>query len=121
MVVMARMVLARYQADNGDIHPIRLRPETNTVVSGTIPAGNVTNNLFAKVTKSKRQFGISPRQVVIARGIGTGADTATVYATLPICEPSDWDSDTGAWQVSSNVSYKGATWMIVSRIPENSR
>lgn len=118
---MPSMRFERYLADSGAVHPIRIKQATYNAISGTIPTGDVTSQQYVKVSKSKREFGISPRGIVIARTIQVDADSFNVYATLPICDPADWESGTGGYQVGNNVSYNGATWRIVSKIPESAR
>lgn len=61
-------ILSRYQADNGAIHPIRLQPETLAASIGTVnvaPTGTVTVGLRAKVSKTKRAYGLGPRTVTV--------------------------------------------------------
>lgn len=120
---MARMQRSKYKADGGTIHPIRLREATFTAVQGTEPTGDINSIVRAKVTRSKREFGLRPRGVVIARIRGTGDDTFTEYARLPVLDPQDFNSATGGWVEGSNVFYKGVSWEIVARfgqLPEDS-
>lgn len=118
---MPAMKVSKYKSDNGSIHPIRLRPDTLTAVAGTVPEGDVTNPLYVHISKSKRQFGLAPRKVLIARTLGTDPNTYTEYASLPVCDSEDFNLATGAWQIGANVTYKGATWKIVTRTAESGR
>lgn len=115
---MARMKNTKYKADGGTIHPIRVRQATFTTIQGTEPTGDVSSNVRAKISKSKREFGLRPRMVLIARTRGTGEDTFTEYATLPVLDPDDFNSSTGGWVQGSNLSYKSQTWEIVARYPQ---
>lgn len=115
---MARMKNTKYKADGGSIHPIRVRQATYDTVLGTEPTGEVTSNVRAKISKSKREFGLRPRMVLIARTRGTGDDTYTDYATLPVLDPDDFNSSTGGWVTGSKLSYKSQTWEIVARYPQ---
>lgn len=116
---MARMVNTKYKSDGGTIHPIRVRQATYDSILGTEPSGSVNSQIRAKVSKTKREFGLRPRAVLIARTRGTGADTFTEYATLPVLDPEDFNSATGAWVQGSTLSYKGVSWEIVARYPQS--
>jgi len=108
----------KYKADGGTIHPIRVRQATFAAIQGTEPTGDVSSNVRAKISKSKREFGLRPRMVLIARTRGAGDDTFTEYATLPVLDPDDFNSVNGGWVQGSNLSYKGQTWEIVARYPQ---
>ena len=115
---MARMKNTKYKADGGTIHPIRVRQATFATIQGTEPTGDISSNVRAKISKSKREFGLRPRMVLIARTRGTGEDTFTEYATLPVLDPEDFNSSTGGWVQGSSLSYKTQTWEIVARYPQ---
>lgn len=115
---MARMKNSKYKADGGTIHPIRVRQATFTAIQGTEPTDDINSNIRAKISKSKREFGLRPRMVLIARTRGTGEDTFTEYATLPVLDPDDFNSSTGGWVQGSSLSYKSQTWEIVARYPQ---
>lgn len=115
---MARFKRSKYKSDSGQIHPIRLRQATYSTVQGTEPTGDINNEIPAKISRSKRAFGLRPRGVVIARTRGAGDDTFTEYARLPVLDPEDFNSATGGWVTESNVSYKGVQWEIVARFSE---
>lgn len=116
---MARMKNTKYKADGGSIHPIRVRQATFDTIQGTEPTGEVSSQVRAKISKSKREFGLRPRMVLIARTRGAGADTFTEYATLPVLDPDDFNSSTGGWVQGSSLSYKSQTWEIVARYPQH--
>lgn len=67
---MARMKNTKYKADGGSIHPIRVRQATYDAVLATEPTGEITSQVRAKISKSKREFGLRPRMVLIARTRG---------------------------------------------------
>ena len=115
---MARFKRSKYKSDSGRIHPIRIRQATYTTVQGTEPTGDINDEIPAKISRSKRAFGLRPRGVVIARTRGTGEDTFTEYARLPVLDPEDFNSATGGWVTHTNVSYKGVSWEIVARFGE---
>lgn len=115
---MAKFKRSKYKSDSGRIHPIRIRQATYTAVQGTEPTGDINDEIPAKISRSKRAFGLRPRGVVIARTRGAGDDTFTEYARLPVLDPEDFNSATGGWVTESKISYKGATWEIVARFGE---
>lgn len=115
---MARFKRSKYKSDSGRIHPIRIKQATYAAVQGTEPTGDINDEIPAKISRSKRAFGLRPRGVVIARTRGTGDDTFTEYARLPVLDPEDFNSSTGGWVTESKISYKGATWEIVARFSE---
>jgi hypothetical protein len=58
-----------YEDDDGDIHPIRLQPETLAAtfasVANAAPAGPVDNEISAQVTGSRRGLGLFARYVTV--------------------------------------------------------
>jgi len=60
-------VVSRYEADDGEIFPIRVQPETLTLVVGGVvnapPGGAQTRNTLARVSGGRRRIGIKARSV----------------------------------------------------------
>lgn len=59
---------SKYEADNGDIHPIRVQEETLTLNLGganAAPTGAVDNQQRVRVSGGKRAYGIKARTVSI--------------------------------------------------------
>lgn len=87
-----------YEADNGDIHPIRVQPETLLAVLGaanSAPAGPLTVPLSARARKPRRAFGLGARTARVK----FTATPPTGYAlnqtlTIPILSPSIFASIT---------------------------
>ena len=56
-----------YEADSGELHVIRYQPETSQATFQTIPnsinSGAATSPFWAKITKSKREYGLNVRKV----------------------------------------------------------
>lgn len=113
---MASFVRTKYEADNATIHALRLSPEKN-VIAGTAPTGGVSSPIKVKVSKSKREFGISPRGVTIAREFGTNPDVFQKYVFIPVLTQTTFES--GAYQLNANLTYDGDVWQIVARNPED--
>lgn len=60
----------KYEADNGDIYPIRVQPETLAATFGgtanAAPTGAVDQQGLARVSGGNRRIGIKARSVTIA-------------------------------------------------------
>jgi len=108
---MAASVNAKYEADSGDIHPIRLRPDTN-LVAGVEPSGAITNNIRVKVSKGNREFGMRPRGVTISLAKGSGTDTYTVRQFIPVLTPAAFG--VSPFVVGGTVTYQGGSWTVIS-------
>ena len=57
-------VYSKYEADNGDVHPVKVQPETLTLSLGganSAPAAAVTNRLKARVSGGNRAYGVKCR------------------------------------------------------------
>ena len=118
-----RFTRSRYEANDGDIHPIRVQPETLTATVGgaanAAPTGAVDNSISAKVSRGNRGFGLRPRFVTFAWNEGaapSGYDDRTLQR-LPILTESVWDGI----EVNDPVSYLGGTGVVVSKSPESIR
>lgn len=110
------MPKAKYESDLGSIHLIRLRDVT-VGVGGAEPTGAIDSPIIVKVSKSKREVGIRPRGVTIGLEVGTAPNTFVRYAFIPILTTAAY---TGAnFQLGSPITYKGGTWEVVSRSPED--
>lgn len=112
---MPAKVKSKYEADNGDIHPIRLNPDT-LAAAGSVPAGAYTSSLSADVRKGKREYGLGPRGVIISRTIGTAPDTFKRYAFIPVLSSANYDS--GVFVVGGAITYKTIAHVVESLVPE---
>jgi hypothetical protein len=116
---------SRYQAsyDDAEIHPIRVQPETIAMADSETPAttnaaptDSITNPISAKVSAGRRELGLKPRKFVLEvtgtppTGYSTGSQV-----TLPILTETFYN----ALAVNDTVSYLGATWEVISKIPED--
>lgn len=113
---MATKTRSRYQSDSGTIHAILLTAPV-AAVAGTAPSGAVDSDIKAKVSKTNREYGIRPRLVVLAQTVGTGANSFTKYARIPVLTPTDFAS--GTFQLGASVAYNGGSWTVASRLGED--
>jgi len=112
-------VLSRYTADNGDIHPIRVQPETIIATFNPAPTGAVTIQLRVRASRSnRRRLGISARYVTCrwAATPPTGY-TAGASFTLPILTPTAYN----AIGAGTTFTYLGAGAIVSSKNPERSK
>lgn len=113
--------LSKYEADNGDIHPIRLQPETlsaNVGSANTAPTGTVTVSLFASARKNKRAYGLGARTVRV-KFTGSAPDDyePNQILTIPVLTRTVFD----AVVVGGTGTYLGSPIQIVGKSPESAR
>ena len=113
---------SRYQANNGAIHPIRVQPETIAAVidgnANAAPAGAVTVGLSARVSQSRRAFGLTPRQVTLAwtGAVPDGYDPRGTIR-IPILTSANFDDI----NVGDTGTYLGSGVTVVGKSPESAR
>lgn len=110
------MPRSRYEADNGDIHPI-IMSAARLAVAGTPPAGAVSNDIQVKISKGDREAGIRPRRVVLTRTIGTAPNQFTRRTTLPVLTPAAFNS--AAFAPAAEITYGGVAWTVLRREGED--
>lgn len=111
---------ARYEDNNANIYPCRVQLETlQAVIDGTAnsaPTGDVTSDISANMTASRRKYGVQARRVRLA--LKEGASPPDGYSgqavTIPVLQQAVWDDAAK----DADVSYLGTTWTIVSKLPE---
>lgn len=113
---MPANVRTKYEADGGTIYSLTLKPPT-AAAAGAAPTGAVTSPIKAKVSKSKKEFGIRPRGVTLSRTLGTAPDTFTKTSFLPVLTATAFASATFA--LGATVQVDGISWTIVGRSPED--
>lgn len=87
---------SRYTRNNGDIHPIRIQPETLSLTidgtANTAPAGTATSDISASVSKGRKGIGLKARTVTF---VFTGTPPTNYKAdspiTLPALQEAVWD------------------------------
>jgi len=110
------MPVSKYEADDGDIKPIRLSAAT-IAAAGTPPGGAVTDPDYVKVSKGNREFGMRPRGVRLSRNIGSATVPNMRYKFLPVLTPAAFNG--AAFAVGSEVTVGGNTWTVVAKMPED--
>lgn len=110
-----------YEADSGEIHPIRVQPETvaaNVGAANTAATGPATIGISARVSGGSRQLGLVARKVRVAftAAVPTGYDTDTVL-TIPVLTPAAYN----AAIVGATGTYLGSAIVVVGRTPESSK
>lgn len=114
---MATFVVgAKYEADSGEIHSIRITPEYYAA-AGTPPSGPITSNIKVKISKSNREHGIRPRGANLARVVGTEPNTFTKNAFLPVLLASEFN--TGDFVPGGTVTIDSVEWTVISLRPED--
>lgn len=113
-----RFLKAKYETDSGDIHNIRIQPET-VFDENLEPTGGATASSYVRVTGSRRAYGIKARILVLSRQVGDAANYngATVYARIPVLKKAS----VAALIVGSTVTYQSVAWVVVAVSPESSR
>lgn len=111
--------ISKYETDDGEIHPIRIQPETLALQLGSTanaaPSGSVTDNQRVKVTKGAREYGIGARTVTITFGATPPTDYRPyAYITLPVLQQSVWDAITDG----SAVTYQGTAGTVSYKTDE---
>lgn len=113
---MPAYISTKYEANNGDIHFIRLSPDY-AAQAGNPPAGGVNTNVKAKISKSNREFGIRPRRVILSRTVGTEPDTFKKYTSLPVLTQTAFN--TATYALGETITIDQNTWIIVSKQDED--
>lgn len=115
--------LSRYLADNGQVKPIRIQPETIGLTLGTdtniAPVTPVTSGAtFARVSGGNRRYGTKARSVTL-RFSGAVPDGYTPNAILrvPVLQPAVWD----AVSAGGTGQYLGSPVVVVGKSAERSR
>ena len=113
-----RFLQAKYERNNGDVHNIRIQPET-VFAENLEPAAAVTKSAYVRVGGSKRAYGIKARILVLSRDIGDATDYngGTVYARIPVLKKAS----VALLVVGSTITYQNVAWKIVGVQPESSR
>lgn len=113
---MATKTRTKYEANSGEVYSIILTPEY-AAKAGTAPTGAVTNDIKIKVSKGSKEFGLSPRKVILARTIGTAPDTFVKYSSLPVLTPTAFG--TATYALNATIEIDGNTWTIVGKKSED--
>lgn len=110
---------SRYQRNNGDIHPIRVQPETLLAsfdaTINTAPAGPTTSDITAKTSRGNRGFGLKPRTVTIKwTGVVPDGYDPQGLVTIPVLQQAAWE----AIDKNTVITYLGGTGKQAFKSPE---
>lgn len=114
-------VQTKYQAsyNSSNIHPIRVQPESQDAetvggspVENAAPSGNINVPVSATVSRSKRSLGLRPRMITLKHVSGTLPSNQIVGSVtrIPCLTEAFY---TAASAKGTQVTYLGATWVVV--------
>ena len=112
---MATLVDTKYESDAGLIYPLRMSAEKDAL--SIAPAGVVTQNVRAKISKSNREFGIGPRQATLSRIQGTAPNDFRVYTTVVVKTIGQWNGTD--FSIGAVVTIGTTDWTVISRKGED--
>lgn len=113
----------RYEADNGEIYPIRIQPETAQATLGSgannAPAAAATQSVSARVGGGNRQLGLKARSVTVEfTGTPPTGYAPNQSLRIPVLTPAVYN----AISPNSTVgSYLGADIIVIGKNPERIR
>jgi hypothetical protein len=116
---MAKYLNTLYEADNGDVYPIRIKTET---LAGTIdsPPTAATRSENVSVSQSKKRYGIHARGWQCYRTIAAGAnDNLIRYRFIPCLVANDWKDPSRL--EGDTITIGGVVWTILRHVPETIR
>lgn len=127
-----RFLISRYESTelqvggNPAILPIRVQPESTLFAAGTAnlpPTGATTLPVYAKVSKTRREFGISPRKVVLSWVTDTNGipQPPATYSGDDITIPVLTQAAYNAYVPGTTGTYLGTGVVVKARIPEQVR
>jgi hypothetical protein len=106
-----------YEANNGDIYAIRLQPETIDAAFNPAPAGPADQPTRARVSGSRRGYGMFARMANFSRQVGTPPNAVSVGLRLPILTPDAANE----LEPNDTISYQTNTWTFTSLTGEVKR
>ena len=118
-----RFLRTFYQADNNEVHPIRVQPETASLsIGGTTnapPSGPATVGISARATAGNRRIGLSARAVTVV--FDEGSEPAGYAANSPIRIPILTPATYASISPGEAGTYLGAPVTVIGLSPERRR
>jgi len=111
---MAIANYSKYENDDDGIHRVRTTTERVTA-GGPAPAGDVDQEIDAKISKPNGAFGLRPRYVSLSRIIGTSPNQSRVRTTLAILTKTAFD----AIDKDDTISIGSTAWTVVNKHNES--
>lgn len=118
-----KFIRSFYETNGGAIARIRVQPETELATIGgqvnDAPAGPPTVSTTVKVSKGRREYGISPRKVGFVFDPGQEPDDYDLGTILyiPVMTRARYD----AQAVGGSMTYLNGTGIVVSKLEESIR
>lgn len=112
--------VSKYQSDLGDIHEIKIQPETAEMdidsVENTAPPSAVNSVFAAEVNRGARAYGLRPRKIRVAFKASPPAGYRPYTTlTLPILQKSVFDGINNG----DTVTYNGGTGEVTKKLAED--
>lgn len=109
---------SKYEANSGDIYPVKVQPETLTLALGsatnTAPTGAADQTIRAKVSGSRRGYGVHCRTVTIQFTADKDEYVENATITLPWLQQTSWE----ALVPDVTGTYLGTACKLVGKSPE---
>ena len=110
-----------YESDSGEVHPIRVQPETAAANFGganAAPAGPITSSISARARGGIREYGLKARAFVIVftGAVPDGYEPGNQYR-IPVLTPARFNGTA----IGTTGTYLGAPARVVSKVPERVR
>lgn len=103
-----------YQSDDGEVYNLRVSSDTVTAAGGS--AGATTSDMFVKVTKSDREFGMRPRYANLSETFTTaGGRTFKTYKRLPLTTLAAYN----ALSKGDTVTIGSISYEVAGKEPED--
>lgn len=106
----------KYEADSGQIHRIRVQPETINA-GNAVPAGAVNATTSARVGGGNRRIGLKARSITLRWKTTPPTGYADGLVRIPIFGAANFASLT----LGADFTYLGTTAVIVGKNPERVR
>lgn len=116
---MAKVIQALYEADNGEIHPVKIHPD---VLAAQIDAqpNAATRPEYAQVSGSRKSYGLHVRGWNCYRQIQAGANDILIRRRfIPCLIQNDWKDPSR--QPGAQLNLGTNTWTIGTYEPEKIR
>lgn len=111
------MLYTRYTDDNGNIHPIRVQPETVTPWNPDVEQPATVGFGRVRISGSRRGIGTFARTVTLRAQTSPAGYRARSVTTLPVFTFEAWS----ALAADAEVAYLGQTWNVVGKRQEKIR
>lgn len=113
---MPALIDTKYEGNDGTIYPMSITSKIEAV-AGTEPTGATTSKIKVKVSKTKKEYGISPRGINCATTVGTAPNTFRKYVFVPLRSKDDEASATYA--TNATITIGGTAYTIVGSKAED--